>query len=372
VKHAVRETCSIHGKVLEENHGLEAAFPGRALEDCLRLFHELFASAEATLARVLRFIWVTVAKLPAVLYDKQLASIPLATASKWEIIFKTCFKLLPILVPHFTHEHALHRRTPMLQLFLEKCRVFLRGDLTVDGTKVAATVVAKVKWLSGVLYEGQLVGGVHLVVDMWEQTYHKFFKFAKSSSEYGQFDSPHLRHMMAERALEDTAWYAEARKNPKVALPRFHKHSAALGGDKQRELEARAVAFLKAAEESHMTWNGTTWTQATHLMGFLCLEPRRSCFAAALLKHMGATGVVAVDARDDVDRLMLNRLGAHAADGSLVELVERLELKKPTVLAELRLLASAPPQDTTTNPVRPLPPTITLTTHSPQLIQPSP
>ena len=113
-----------------------------------------------------------------------------------------------------------------------------------------------------------------------------------------------------------------------------------------------------------MTWNGTTWTQAQHLMGFLCLEPRRSCFAAALLKHMGATGVVAVDARDDVDRLMLNRLGAHAADGSLVELVERLELKKPTVLAELRLLASAPPQDTTTNPVRPLPPTITLTTHT--------
>jgi hypothetical protein len=351
VKHAVTETCAIHGKVLEENHGLEAAFPGRALEDCLRLFHELFASAEATLARVLRHIWVTVAKLPAVLYDKHLASIPLATASKWEIIFKTCFKLLPILMPHSMHEHPLHRRTPMLELFLEKCRAFLRGDLTVDGTKVAATVVAKVKWLSGVLYEGQLVGGVHLVVDMWEQTYHKFFQFAKSSSQYGGFDSPHLRHMIAERAFEDTAWYTEARKNPKVALPRFHKHAATLSGDKQRELEARAAAFLKAAEESHMTWNGTTWTQAQHLMGFLCLEPRRSCFAAALLKHMGTTGVVAVAPRDNVDQLMLDRLGVHADNGSLNALIEQLQLKKPAVLAELRLLAAAPPQDTATAPV---------------------
>ena len=166
---------------------------------------------------------------------KQLASIPLATASKWEIIFKTCFKLLPILVPHFTHEHALHRRTPMLQLFLEKCRVFLRGDLTVDGTKVAATVVAKVKWLSGVLYEGQLVGGVHLVVDMWEQTYHKFFKFAKSSSEYGQFDSPHLRHMMAERALEDTA-QEQARGAP--ASQGYSKYTI-----KQRTHAGRAPRF---------------------------------------------------------------------------------------------------------------------------------
>lgn len=55
---AAKETCSIHSAVLEENHGMEAAFPQRMLEDWLRLFHELFASAEATLARVLRHIWV--------------------------------------------------------------------------------------------------------------------------------------------------------------------------------------------------------------------------------------------------------------------------------------------------------------------------
>ena len=255
---AAKETCSIHGAVLEENHGMEAAFPQRMLEDWLRLFHELFASAEATLARVLRHIWVEVAKLPGVLYDKCLASIALATSSKWEIIYTVCFKLLPILQPHGMHELSRHRATPMLQLFLEKCRAFLRGDLSVDGTKVSATVVEKVRWLSGVLYEGQLVSGIYLMVDVWEQSYHKFFKFAKSPSQYGNFDSPHLRHMIAERVLASTAWYAAARHNPKAALPRFHRYAATLSSDKQRELEGRAAAFLRAAEETHQTWNGTT------------------------------------------------------------------------------------------------------------------
>ena len=347
---AVKETCSIHGAVLEENHGLEAAFPGRMLEDWLRLFHELFASAEATLARVLRHIWVQVAKLPGVLYDKCLASIALATSSKWEIIFTICFKLLPILLPHTMHELPMHRNTPMLQLFLEKCRAFLRGELSMDGTKVSATVVEKVRWLSGVLYEGQLVGGIHLVVDVWEQSYHKFFKFAKSPSKYGNFDSPHLRHMIAERVLECTAWYEAARADPKAALPRFQCYAATLGGAKQRELEGRAVAFLRAAEESHHTWNGTTWTQANHLFGFLCLEPRRRCFAAAILKHIGAGGS-AVPPQDEVDKLMLKRLQAHAADGSLDKLVEQLDLKKMAVINELRLLVSASPGETALNPV---------------------
>ena len=348
---AVKNTCCIHGAALEENHGLEAAFPGRMLEDWLRLFHELFASAEATLARVLRYIWVEVAKLPGVLYDKCLASIALATSSKWEIIFTICFKLLPILLPHDRHEHAMHRTTPMLQLFLEKCRAFLRGDLSVDGTKASAAVVEKVRWLSGVLYEGQLVGGIHLVVDVWEQNFCKFFKFAKSPSKYGNFDSPHLRHMIAERVLECTAWYAAARADPKAALPRFQRYAATLGGAKQHELEGRAVAFLQAAEESHETWNGTTWTQADHLFGFLCLEPRRRCFAAAILKHIGADGVAEVAAQDEVERLMLKRLQAHAADGSLDVQVERLQLKKKALTDELRLLASAPPGETALNPV---------------------
>ena len=346
----VKETCSIHGAVLEENHGMEAFAPGRMLEDWLRLFHELFASAEATLARVLRHIWVQVAKLPGTLYDKCLASIPLATSSKWEIIYKTCFKLLPILMPLTTHEHTMHRATPMLKLFLEKCRGYLRGDLSVDGTKVSAAVVEKIRWLSGVLYEGQLVGGIHLVVDVWEQSYHKFFKFAKSPSKYGNFDSPHLRHMMAERVLECTAWYAKALADPKCALPRFQQYAATLGGAKQHELEGRAVAFLRAAEESHQTWNGTTWTQAHHLFGFLCLEPRRQCFAAAILAHIGAGGE-AVAPKDDVDRLMLKRLQEHAADGSLDALVVRLNLKKEQVTKELQLLASAPPGETALNPI---------------------
>ena len=41
------------------------------------------------------------------------------------------------------------------------------------------TVVDKVKWLSGVIHEGQLLGGVYLVVDVWEQSYGAFHKMVR-------------------------------------------------------------------------------------------------------------------------------------------------------------------------------------------------
>ena len=67
---------------------------------------------------------------------------------------------------------------------------------------------------------------------------------------------------------------------------------------------------------------------------------------------MGAGGGGAeVAAQDEVDRLMLKRLQAHAADGPLNALVERLELKKKVLTDELRLLASAPPGETALNPL---------------------
>ena len=47
-----------------------------------------------------------------------------------------------------------------------------------------------------------------MIVDVWEQSYGEFHHFAKSPSRYGSFEPPHLRHMMAERAVMDTLWYA--------------------------------------------------------------------------------------------------------------------------------------------------------------------
>ena len=123
-----------------------------------------------------------------------------------------------------------------------------------------------------------------------------------------------------------------------------------MGEAKRLELQRRADAFLQAAEESHLTWNGTTWTQAHHLFGFLCLEPRRACFATALLKHMGET-VAAAPPVDTIDKLMLERLQVHSADGSLDALVQRLELKTPAVLTELKRLATTPAGETAVNPV---------------------
>eukprot|EP00965_Chrysotila_dentata_P007295 236231-Pleurochrysis_carterae.AAC.1 len=47
VENARQETCAIHAKALEENHGLEAAFPGHALCDWTRLLWEYFSFKRA-------------------------------------------------------------------------------------------------------------------------------------------------------------------------------------------------------------------------------------------------------------------------------------------------------------------------------------
>ena len=227
---------------------MEAAYPEGMVEDFLRLAWELFSSSESTLIDVFEHIWIERAKLPAVLFERCLRSLPEPTSSKWEVMFKVAVKLLPVIVPHDLHEVASHRRTPMLALFLEKCRDVLRGDLNAKGTKVSAAARDKVHFLSGVIAEHQLVGGIYLLVDVWEQSYTSFHKFCKSPSQYGNFDPPHLRHMMAERVMLDTVWYQEALKAPAQHLPRFHKYAATILGDKHSELKRRAVAFLERAQ----------------------------------------------------------------------------------------------------------------------------
>ena len=98
------------------------------------------------------------------------------------------------------------------------------------------------------------------------------------SIRYGGFNQPQLRHMMAERALIDTAWYKAAISDPKAHLPLYHSFLSRsrvreavniMTSQKRAELEGRGVAFLTAAQVAHVKWNGTTWTRPRHLLGLL-------------------------------------------------------------------------------------------------------
>ena len=52
VHNAIKEGCCIHAKVLEENRGIEAAFPGLVLVNFTRLLWECFSTAGATYTTV--------------------------------------------------------------------------------------------------------------------------------------------------------------------------------------------------------------------------------------------------------------------------------------------------------------------------------
>eukprot|EP00965_Chrysotila_dentata_P037485 1246752-Pleurochrysis_carterae.AAC.1 len=91
-------------------------------------------------------------------------------------------------------------------------------------------------------------------------------------SNYGDFQPPHLRHEMAVHVCRDTIWYAEARKDPLAHLPHFAKYigmehrrafSSQMTPEKPKGLKVRTATFLKAAEATHLKWNGSTWTQAS-------------------------------------------------------------------------------------------------------------
>lgn len=103
----------------------------------------------------------------------------------------------------------------MMEKFLEKCRVLLRGstDDTSETTKVHPHI-DKINRLSGLFEDGWLHAGVYALVDLWEASYDRFFQFCKSPSEYGGFAAPHLRHHMAEQVAKDVVFYREARANP--------------------------------------------------------------------------------------------------------------------------------------------------------------
>ena len=190
----------------------------------------------------------------------------------------------------------------------------------------------------------------------------------RTPSVYGDFEQPHLRHEMAALVAHDTVWYAAARADPKAHLPRYYEyigrdhrrnHESQMTSQLRASLEARAAAFLQEAEASHLTWNATTWTRPRHLLGLLCAEDRRHWMAAELLKVLGAEQQLRArlpagswpQPCSPVDRLLLDRLQAYKADGSLEPEVRLWGLQRPSGIAELLVLAVEPMGDTKTSPV---------------------
>ena len=58
---------------------------------------------------------------------------------------------------------------------------------------------------------------------MYKDEHSLFFMYRtmRSSSRFGNFRQPHLRHEMSVNVSKDIVWYAAARANPRTHLPRF-------------------------------------------------------------------------------------------------------------------------------------------------------
>ena len=221
-----------------------------------------------------------------------------------------------------------------------------------------------------------MYAAISLTVDAWEQNYQAFHKLARSPSAYGGFAPPFLQHMMAEQAAKDVVWYRAARAAPREHLPRLFKfieqsrwrdHAELMTAGTKSDFEARASAFLEAAEAKCLKWNGSTWLRTRYLFGTLCVEARRQWFASDLLCIMGyadqldqhilematpvgrgaagsrRTAAPTVDRpqpADDVDRELQRRLELAKADGTLAAEVALWRMDRPEVVRELLGLAT--------------------------------
>jgi len=221
-----------------------------------------------------------------------------------------------------------------------------------------------VRLLTGIFATPDIFAAIYLTLDIWEQNFESFHAFARSTSVYGGFEPPFLRHMMAVRACVDTVWYEKARANPFDHLPRFAKFLSAprlrgldtMPAGVVTKLEERAVAFLAEAERLHLKWNGATYTRSRFLLGVLCSEKRRAWFASDLLVRMdhvdklkaalvAASGDHAVipQPKDPVDLMLHRHLSARWADGSMPAELKLWKIDtKRGVIGELLLLATAP------------------------------
>jgi len=181
---AIQEFCAIHGKALEENAGMEAAFPGGYLVDALRLLWEVLHSPEGGRLGEYMRIWTKECGFPSDLFDRTLGKLPEPTSSKWQVMFGVCEALLPLLEPV---AHGANRfldaaaRPSYLEAFLDKCALLMCGSVDqTKQTRVTHTHSDKITKLRGVFHQLDVEAGIHLMVDMGESNYREFYKFAKS------------------------------------------------------------------------------------------------------------------------------------------------------------------------------------------------
>ena len=364
LQQAQADFCCIHGKALEENSGMEAAFPNLYLVNALRLLWELIGGPEGRPDHY-RGIWerevqrsdgTKLPPLPAAFFHQNLKAMPEPTEAKWQVMFDTCVCISPLLDP-FGNVLQVASRRCMLEIFLEKCLVLYCGSTDQEKAKrVVHPHVLKVQLLAGIFGKPDVYTAIYLTIDVWEQNFQGFHSFARSPAAYGGFAPPFLRHMMPERSAQDVVWYRAARLQPRQHLPKTFKFISSsrvrsfaeqMTAEVRSRLELRAAAFLEAAEAKCLKWNGSTWLRARFLFGTLCSEKRRRWFAAELLVMMGhgeqldeeleayaadAAGGAAQGAvgsrratappprpqpQDDVDRLLQERLKGAQEDGSL-------------------------------------------------------
>ena len=161
---ALREWCCIHGWALEEKCGMEAAFPKEYLVDATRLLWELVASPESGRRTYYADVWVRECKLPADCFDL-LAKMPEPTSSKWEVMYKVCKCLLPLLEPHGQLLVPAARRC-MLEIFLDRCRELNCGSMDdARAQRVVHPHTEKVKLISGALADLDMIAAIYLTVD---------------------------------------------------------------------------------------------------------------------------------------------------------------------------------------------------------------
>ena len=110
---ALGEFCCIHGKALEENCGMEAAFPGGYIVDGTRLLWEILHSPEGGRLGEYKRIWLIECGFPAALFSLALEKLPEPTSSKWEVMYKVSCALFHILQPV---EHGSYRVSVSLSL----------------------------------------------------------------------------------------------------------------------------------------------------------------------------------------------------------------------------------------------------------------
>ena len=112
--------------------------------------------------------------------------------------------------------HQIRRPRSPLEKFLEKCRELMAGVVDDSEGKAARYHPHKHKItdISGLLEVGWFHAGVTVVIALWEQSYDGFFAFCKSPARFGNFPSPHLRHMMAEQVAKDKIFYLKAAAEP--------------------------------------------------------------------------------------------------------------------------------------------------------------